>query len=117
MSIFKPRNFKEQLLHDAGHALTGVAVIVVLLVLGVGTTWAFLLGCFGPAAVMEAIDYLNVGRFTKDSLHDITNYQLPWVFYAYTGEMLLMGFVILLLVAAAEGIYYFERFEKEWKSR
>ena len=61
MSIFKPKNFKEQLLHDAGHALTAVIVIIVLSILGVGMTWAFILGCFGSAAVMEAIDYVNVG--------------------------------------------------------
>ena len=117
MSIFKPTTFKEQLLHDAGHAATGVITVIVLLILGVGTTWAFLLGCFGPAAAIEVIDYLNVGRFTKDSLHDITNYQLPWIFYAYDGGTFLLAFVVLCLVVAAEGIYYFERFEKEWKSR
>jgi sterol desaturase/sphingolipid hydroxylase (fatty acid hydroxylase superfamily) len=115
VSIFNPKNLKEQLLHDAGHALTAVIVIVVLSLLGVATTWAFVLGCFGAPAVVEVMDYLRSRRFTKDSLHDITNYQLPWLFYAYNGDTLLMGLVILVLVVAAEGLYYWERIEHGFK--
>jgi hypothetical protein len=109
LSIWKPKNLKEMILHDAGHAVTGLGVVVLLTWMQVPLFWACLAGAVGAAIVQEAVDFVTwagAKEISTDSIHDIGTYQPAWMPYLVVTENWLGLFLVLLLVAIVEMSYY-----------
>jgi hypothetical protein len=109
VSIWKPKNLREMIWHDVGHAVTGLGVLVLLLWLGVGFFWASAMGAVVTALIQEAVDFVVWGdakEVSVDSIHDIGTYQPAWLPYLFVTGNWLGVFLCVLLVTIAEMNYY-----------
>lgn len=112
MSIWQPENLAEHLLHDFGHTLTAAFVAMLLWLLGVAELWALAIGCLGVPLVQETWDffkYAEARRISKDTIHDVATYQLPWVPWLWMYGHWIVGVVVLVLVVCSVSIYYYEK--------
>lgn len=122
-----------KLLHDGGHSLTAlVASLLLLYVVGLPAWLSFLFGCVLLALILETIDICFGGLLvtreqrekilarrrlhrgywpSPDTIKDIANYQIPWVFFFVFSfskwpVFLLIGVFIVIVLFIIHFLFY-----------